>query len=92
MPRLLDIILRRDAEEPIRPLCPNHKVEMNLRGKIGRPSRFENMSEEDYTQIFYCPVEGCNETAERVVQRRQIPIPGVSPKRPHYARTGDRRR
>lgn len=92
MPSLLDVILRRNSDEPATPQCPDHKVDMHLRGKIGRPSRFEYMSEEDYTQIFFCPVDGCNETAERRIQRRQIPVPGVSPKRPDYSRTGDRRR
>ena len=91
MPSLLDVILRRNTEEKTPPDCPDHKVEMDLRGKMGRPSRFANMSEEDYTFIYYCPVEGCNHTAERLVARRQIPVPGAPPKRPEYARTGDRR-
>lgn len=92
MPSLLDAILRRNLEEKTPPDCPDHNVEMQLRGKIGRPSRFEAMSEEDYTHIYFCPVTGCNQTAERVVVRRQIPVPGVPPKRPSFARTGDRRR
>ncbi|HEV2065924.1 MAG TPA: hypothetical protein VGR08_03740 [Thermomicrobiales bacterium] len=90
MPNLLDIILRRNIEDKTPPDCPRHGVEMDLRGKIGRPSRFESMSEEDYTFIYYCPVEGCDETAERAVVRRQIPVPGAAPKRPDFTPTADR--
>ena len=86
MPSLLDVILRRNADEKTPPECPDHKVEMRLRGKMGRPSRFDNMTEEDYTVIYFCPADGCNQTAERQVTRRQIPVPGVPPKRPGYAR------
>jgi hypothetical protein len=89
MPSLLDVILRRNTEEKTPPECPSHHVDMHLRGKMGRPSRFAGMSEEDYTQIYFCPVEGCNETAERRVVRRQVPVAGVPPKRPDYSRTGD---
>lgn len=90
MPSLLDMILGRRADENKAPVCPNHDLEMDLRGKIGRPSRFAAMSEEDYTLIYFCPVEDCNETAERNVRRTQIPVPGRSPKRPDFSRTGDR--
>jgi hypothetical protein len=89
MPSLLDVILRRNTEEKTPPECPDHHVEMRLRGKLGRPSRFEGMSEETYTQIFFCPVEGCNNTAERMVARRQVPVPGLPPKRPAYSRNDD---
>ena len=89
MPSLLDVILRRNTDEKTPPDCPDHKVEMHLRGKMGRPSRFENMTEEDYTVIYFCPVEGCNETATRLVTRRQIPVPGVPPRRPDYSRQNE---
>lgn len=89
MASLLDVILRRNLDESALPICPNHHIEMMLRGKMGRPSRFTGMSEEDYTLIYYCPVEGCNETAERTVTRRQIPVDGVPPKRPNYSRKRD---
>jgi hypothetical protein len=89
MPSLLDVILRRNTEEKTPPECPDHHVEMRLRGKLGRPSRFEGMSEEDYMQIYFCPVPGCNETAERRVARRQIPVPGVPPRRPDFARADE---
>ncbi len=90
MPSLLDVILRRNTELKTPPDCPVHDVEMDLRGKMGRPSRFSNMSEEDYTFIYYCPVDGCNETAERQVVRREIPVPGTTPKRPDFTPTKDR--
>ncbi len=89
MPSLIDMILRRNAEERKTPLCPTHDVEMDLRGKIGRPSRFAAMSEEDYTLIYYCPREDCNETAERNVRRTQIPVPERSPRRPDFSRSND---
>jgi hypothetical protein len=91
MPSLLDAILRRNQDEKTPPECPDHHTVMHLRGHVGRPSRFEQMSEEDYTQMYFCPVEGCNQTAERRVARRQIPVPGVPPRRPDYSRSGDRR-
>lgn len=89
MPSFLDMILGRKTDERNTPECPRHHMEMDLRGKIGRPSRFAATSEEDYTLIYYCPVETCNETAERNVRRTQIPVPGRSPKRPDFSRTGD---
>lgn len=91
MPSLLDMILRRSADESAIPRCPNHKTDMMLRGKMGRPSRFAAMSEEDYTLIYYCPFEGCNETAERQVTRRQIPVQGIPPERPDFSRKRDPR-
>lgn len=92
MPSLIDMILGRTPVESRVPACPAHQLEMDLRGKIGRPSRFAATSEEDYTLIYYCPIEDCNETAERNVRRTQIPVPGRSPKRPDFARTSDRDR
>jgi hypothetical protein len=89
MPSLLDVILRRNTEEKTPPECPDHHVEMSLRGKMGRPSRFEGMSEEGYTQIYFCPVEGCANTAERKIARRQVPVPGVPPRRPEFARADE---
>jgi len=84
--RVLDVILRRNAPEPDIPLCADHKAEMRLRGKQGRPTRFSSQTEEEYTLIFYCPVEGCNHTAERKRVKTQIPVPGEPPPRPPFAR------
>ena len=91
MQRALDIILRRDRPEPDIPLCPTHGVEMCLRGKQGHPTRFSDQSEEEYTLIYFCPVDECNETATRTRVNTQIPVPGESPVRPSFARTGGRR-
>jgi len=90
MPSLLDTILGRKPEESKIPNCPVHDLEMDLRGKLGRPSRFAATEEENYTLIYICPREDCNDTAERTVRRTQIPIPGHAPRRPEYSRTGDR--
>ena len=86
MPRILDVILRREVEEPAIPVCPDHDVEMALRGKMGRPTRFADQSAEEYTLIYFCPVPGCNETASVNRVNTQIPAPGRSPRRPDFAR------
>jgi hypothetical protein len=87
--RVLDVILRRDRPEPEIPLCPDHKTEMRLRGKQGRPTRFSAQTEEEYTLIYFCPVEGCNNTAMRKWVKTQIPVPGEPPPRPVFARRDD---
>jgi hypothetical protein len=83
--------LRRKPEQSAVPVCPDHKVEMRIRGKLGRPSRFTDQTEEEYTLIFYCPEAKCNQTAMRVQTRSQIPVPGEPPRRPDFARVGDRK-
>jgi len=90
MPSLLDVILRRSVEEPYVPVCPDHKTEMQLRGRLGKPTRFTDQSEEEYTLIYFCPVDGCDQTATRVRVRTQIPVPGETPDRPSYSRPGER--
>ncbi len=89
MPTLLDSILGRKVEEPAIPECPDHHIEMRLRGKLGRPTRFSDQTEEEYTLIYFCPEEGCNQTDTRVHRRTQIPVPGVTPHRPLFARVRD---
>ncbi|HVL23811.1 MAG TPA: hypothetical protein VM450_06980 [Thermomicrobiales bacterium] len=91
MPSLLDTILRRNVPEPTIPVCPMHHVEMRLRGKLGRPTRFADQTEQEYTLIYFCPVEGCNETDTRYNARTQIPVPGASPHRPLFSRIRDPR-
>jgi hypothetical protein len=90
MPSLLDVIFRRVQEPPAIPVCPDHDVEMQLRGKLGKPTRFTEQSEEEYTLIFYCPVRGCDQTDTREKVRTQVPVPGESPKRPLFSRPGSR--
>ena len=84
--RLLDIVFRRSVPPPAVPSCPDHKIEMRLRGKMGRPARFAETTEEEYTLIYFCPVPDCNHTAERKQARSQIPVPGEPPPRPSFAR------
>ena len=84
MQRILDVILRRGRLDPPIPVCSDHGVEMHLRGKQGRPTRFSSQSEEEYTLIYFCPVPGCNHTAETKRVATQIPVPGESPVRPLY--------
>ncbi len=91
MQRVFDVILRRERLEPAIPVCPDHKVEMRLRGKQGRPTRFTDQSEEEYTLIYFCPVEGCNQTAQVQRVKTQIPVPGAAPERPAFARRGEPR-
>lgn len=86
MQRVLDVILRRERVEPDVPICPDHKVEMRLRGKQGRPTRFADQTEEEYTLLYFCPVPECNQTAAVSRVRTQIPAPGEAPERPVFAR------
>lgn len=89
MPTLMDRILGRKANNPAIPDCPVHHVEMHLRGKLGRPSRFADQHHEEYDLIYFCPVDRCNETAMRPQHRTQIPVPGASPQRPLFSRIRD---
>lgn len=91
MPSLMDTILGRKIKETSTPECPDHHVDMRLRGKLGRPSRFSDQTEEEYTLIYFCPEAGCNHTASREHRRSQIPVPGVPPKRPIFSRVRDPR-
>jgi hypothetical protein len=84
--RILDWVFQRQPEAPDVPLCPSHKVPMQMRGVIGWPARFDYQSEETYTVIYFCPVTGCDETAETGMAMTQIPVPGAAPRRPAYAR------
>ena len=88
MDRIVDLVLRRRRLEPEIPNCPDHRVEMHLRGKQGRPTRFDYQTEEEYTLIYFCPVEGCNHTAHVKRVKTQIPVPGEPPTRPAFARRG----
>lgn len=89
MPSLIDVIFRRVPEQPDIPVCPDHKVEMRFRGQQAKPTRFFNQSESEYTLIYFCPVEECNNTDSRVRFRTQVPVPGESPERPTYSRPGE---
>ena len=86
MQRILDVVLRRERVEPAIPTCPDHEIEMRLRGKQGRPTRFTDQTEEEYTLIYFCPVERCNETALVKRVKTQIPVPGEAPERPGFSR------
>jgi hypothetical protein len=84
--RVLDWVFKREREKPDIPVCPNHHTPMQMRGVVGRPTRFSYQTEETYTVIYYCPVPGCAETAEVQLAMTQIPVPGAAPRRPDYAR------
>ena len=81
--------LRREEDEPEIPECPDHKIQMQLRGMLGRPARFSRQTEGEYTYIYFCPYEGCDQTAARQIAKSQAPVPGEAPERPFYARAGD---
>lgn len=81
-----DSLLRRKGPEPEIPVCPSHHIDMRLRGKQGRPTRFSDQAQESYTLMYYCPEEGCNQTETRERVRTQIPVPGESPERPYFSR------
>ena len=84
--KAFDIVFRRSRPIPDVPICPDHKVSMALRGKMGHPTRFSAQTEEEYTAIYFCPVEGCDQTATRVLAATQIPVPGEQPARPSFGR------
>ena len=85
---MLDWVFRRERVEPEVPLCPDHHTPMQLRGYIGMPARFTYQQNESYTVVYFCHVQGCNETEERELSRTQIPVPDVSPRRPDFSRRG----
>ena len=84
--RVLDWVFKRERVEPEVPECPVHHVPMMMRGVIGHPTRFTYQTQETYTVIYFCPIPGCDETAERQLEMTQIPVPGASPERPDFAR------
>ncbi len=86
--RILDTVFRRNVEAPAIPICPDHHVDMQLRGKMGRPARFADTSAQSYSLIYFCPVPGCDHSKEKTVSRQQIAVPGVPPKRPTFSRRG----
>ena len=79
--RVLDWVFKRKRAKP-----PDHHTPMQMRGLMGQPTRFSYQTEENYTVIYFCPVPGCAETAEAVVARTQIRVPGAAPRRPDFAR------
>jgi hypothetical protein len=86
---MVGMFRKKEVESPI-PVCPDHHVEMRLRGKLGRPTRFADQREAEYTLIYFCPIDGCNQTATRERTRAQIPVAGEAPARPFFSRTTDR--
>ena len=86
MPRFIDVLLNRHVDEPDVPNCPVHHIEMHLRGKQGRPTRFSDQMQEEYTLIYFCPEHECDETKSVLHVKSQIPVPGESPDRPYYSR------
>jgi hypothetical protein len=86
--KVLDVIMRKSRPTPEIPVCPDHKLEMRLRGKLGRPARFADQTGEEYTLIYFCPAEACNQTATREWSKSQIPVAGESPNRPAFSRRG----
>ena len=73
------------------PRCPQHDVPMLLRGKMGRPARFDGTPQEEYALVYFCSVRGCGESL--IVQRTnaQIPSPGAPQARPDYIRSREQR-
>ena len=87
--RILNMVFRRPSVEPPVPICDDHKVEMHLRGKLGRPSLYSDMTQETYQLIYFCPVPGCDNSKEVEQVRSQIPVPGATPTRPDFSRRGN---
>ena len=81
-----------NGDDPATPLCPQHDVPMRLRGKLGRPARFESTLQEEYTLVYFCNVRGCGESTLVERTNSQIPAPGFAQPRPDYIRPRDGRR
>lgn len=84
--RVLDWVFKRERDKPEVPICPTHRVPMQMRGVVGAPARFSYQTEETYTVIYFCAIQGCDETATEQLAMTQIPVPGSAPRRPLYAR------
>lgn len=91
MSTTLDEIIERSIAEPDVPVCPDHHVPMQIRGKVGRPTRFSDQTEGEYAVLYTCMVRGCANTERRVVRRTQAPVPGIAPGRPPFSRREGRR-
>ena len=50
--RVLDWVFKREREKPDIPVCPIHGGPMQMRGVMGRPTRFSYQTEETYTVIY----------------------------------------
>ena len=50
--RVLDWVFKREREKPDVPVCPIHGGPMQMRGVMGRPTRFSYQTEETYTVIY----------------------------------------
>jgi hypothetical protein len=81
----------RKKDETATPNCPEHNVPMLLRGKMGRPARFDSTLQAEYTLVYFCNVHGCGEST--LIQRKnaQIPAPGFAQPRPDYIRPKENR-
>ncbi|MCC6704330.1 MAG: hypothetical protein IT334_05600 [Thermomicrobiales bacterium] len=73
------------------PICPDHDVPMRLRGKMGRPARYDSTLQEEYTLVYFCSVHGCGESKLVQVSNSQIPAPGFQQPRPDYIRPREKR-
>jgi hypothetical protein len=74
-----------EADQDEIPVCRMHNVPMELFKKVGKPVRFSDQETETYYLLFRCPVQGCDESAERRRIRTQIPVPGERTERPAWA-------
>ena len=80
------------GDDSTTPSCPAHDVPMRLRGKMGKPARFDSTLQEEYTLVYFCNVRGCGESKLVAVKNAQIPAAGFSQPRPDYIRPRDNRR
>lgn len=84
--KVLDWV-RGDFSQPEEwPICPVHHEPMELFRTVGTPTRFTDQESVQYTLLYRCPVELCDETQERVRLRSQIPVPEENPQRPSWAK------
>ena len=86
MHKMLDVVFRRNRVEPEIPVCPDHRVDMRLRGKQGRPTRFTAQTEEEYTLIYFARSKGATTLTRGNGSRHRLQCRASPPTRPSFAR------
>ncbi len=89
MPSMIERITGRREKDSGAPVCPEHGVELLLRGKLGRPARFADQTASEYKLLYVCPIADCDYQEARSVLRNQAAIPGAQPERPKFSRRND---
>jgi hypothetical protein len=85
-------LMSHARDDSATPRCPDHDVPMLLRGKMGRPARFDATLQSEYTLVYFCNVHGCGQSTMVNPKNAQIPAPGFAQPRPDYVRPREKGR